>query len=587
MSECEYCSFIANLKKINSPRETSEISNALREENKSSDAKKQDGGKVSDVQAPHLCTVLVWENVIGKVNVSSDYVEKMNAFLRGNTCVMSNCLRRLMKLGRSSVVELCTSEVSFKIAPVTIDVFPLVPVEDSKPSLITENVKTMLMNLTDEHAVILINPNSLMEVNIGGKNIDVLITTRDGEPLKLTNTSVVLLEVTLLKQHSNIPHILSTLAHLDKSFQAKFSYVGDQSVFFKLKEHVLIEQGFLSAHSDTVPQFALLSGSKGAGKTSLVESLMAHLSGPPYFIQSDIVRFKQLKGKKMETVEKKLQLIFKEAIFRRPSLIVLDDVDHLCPSQGSLDQDSGPAYEHTMQMVTMLKGLFDQVLEFFGDTECPFYSESQSLGSVMVIATCATRTSVHPLLVNPQGCHYFPCTFSIPPLEVEVRLTALTTMLKSHVTTYKLRTRSPSEHHSESSPPDLLSLRYLQADVKMISQRTESFMLPDLNHLALRIFLQAKQRWECREKEPRPNEVTERCSGSQGRSTRKTKARVGLGGDEVARWCRPRDDDGEADSSRQEAILSCDVEDALEGYTPLALRGESSVYFFSYIAPLD
>jgi peroxin-1 len=46
-------------------------------------------------------------------------------------------------------------------------------------------------------------------------------------------------------------------------------------------------------------------------------------------------------GKKVETIQKVFELIFDEAAWRQPSLIFLDDLDHLCGAP------SGPEFEMT------------------------------------------------------------------------------------------------------------------------------------------------------------------------------------------------------------------------------------------------
>ncbi|XP_071524127.1 LOW QUALITY PROTEIN: peroxisomal ATPase PEX1-like [Panulirus ornatus] len=561
-------SFIASLKKINSPKENFELSNALKDETKSSELKKQNIKKNNELNSPFLCTVIVWENLDKEKKINSDCVKKIDAIVKVNNCVIPNCLRRLMKLNTLSVVELQTFKTDVRTVPVSLDMLPLVPVEDSNATLLNERVKVLLRNLANEFPVI-INQNTLLEVILDKKCFDVFITTRDGVPLKLTEKSVVLLELTLLKQLSDVPYIHRTVSDLN-NYHGAFSYVGNEDVFLELKQHVLLGQGNLNDGCNVVPQFALLHGSKGAGKTSLAQSLIEGLSSYPYFMHSEIVSFKLLKGKKMEAVEKKLQLIFKEAIFKRPSIIVLDDIDHLVPSQGSFDQDSGPMYEHLMQMVFMLKGLLDQLLEFLSDSDFPLHLEKPACGSVMVIATCIVRTSVHPLLVNPQGCHYFPCTFGIPPLGPEGRLKALKIMLKAYIEKYKLRRRLISEHNFRSlqdpvddtvceTDKDSCS-QYLQVDEKMISRRTENFALPDLNHLALRTFFQAKHRWECN--------VTKK-SDAENKILYKHIIKKPY----IPSTACFRDVSSEDSSLDSEAIINCDIEAALEGYTPLALRG--------------
>ncbi|KAK8754106.1 hypothetical protein OTU49_010671 [Cherax quadricarinatus] len=555
-------SFICCMRTINSLKENSEVSISSREENKSNELQKQKSKSSGEALASCLCIAIVWENFIQGRNKSVDFTSKISALLKANNCVIPNCLRRIMRLGTLSVVELQTSDIIVKNIPVSVDILPLTPVGDSKTLLLCENVKMLLKNLADEYTVI-INQNTLIEINLDGKMVDVFITTRDGIPLKLDNKSVPLLVVTLLKQYSSLPYIHSTVNSLNRSFHAKLSYVGDERIFLNLKQHILLGQGYRGDSYNIGPQFVLLQGSKGSGKTSLVESLLECLSAYPYYMHSDIVSFKKLKGKKMETVEKKLQLVFKEAIFKRPSIIVLDDVDYLVPSQASISEDSGPVYEHTVQMVSMITGLLDQLINFLTDLDFPLHLENSKTGSVMVIATCITRTSVHPLLVSPQGCHYFPCTFGITPLEPEGRLKALNVMLKAHLKKYKCCYKSCLLEADKTCKLDKDSLsRCILIDTKVITRQTESFALPDLSHLALRTFLQAKYRWECRTRGRFSNMKSQSDFPNQIHRVPLSHGTISLSEDSV-----------ETPDTTSDVILNCDVEAAFQGYIPLALRG--------------
>ena len=516
-------SFLASIRVIKSPKDIVE------EEKKSSSENKQDKSS-REFSGSFVCTVIVWENYITENTMQGSHVKDVSVAVKGGNCVVPSGLRRLMKLSDFTIIEIQTSDITTKTAPVCVDVLAITPNTDAathSPTLL-HKIKTMVKNLTEECPVV-INENTLLEVQLNdGKVIDVLLRTRDGVPLQLTRKSAVLLDVTALKEPPDIPHILGSTHDLTTCYQVKYPYVGDQEALHRLRKHILFS---LVRCSNVGPQFGLLQGSRGSGKTGLMESLMESLPKHPHHVHCSITSLKVLKGKKAETIERKLQLVFREAIFRRPSVVFLDDLDSLVPCAASEEQhESGPLHTYSMQVVTVFKLILDQLMEFLSG------ESSVVSGGVVVVASCGSRSGIHPLLVNPQGCHYFPCTFTIPPLGPDGRVTAFRAMLTNH-------TRHQAPPHTEGpSPQGTTQLHhYLALENKLLAKRTESFTLPDLNHLALRTYLCARDRWRLRAR-------VEVNKGVQG---------------------------GQAASSREQGkVLDSDLETALQGYTPLALRGE-------------
>lgn len=539
-------SFLAGILVIKSPKDLAE--GQSKEEKKPNNEKKQE--KPSRESSDNfVCTVVVWENYLAEKSLHGPHFKEISDAVKDGNCIIPNVLRRFMKLSDFSVVEIQTSEVTTKTSPVCVDVLAITSNSDaSRSPTLLHKIKTVLKDLTDECPVV-INENALLEVETDDGRIDVLLRTRDSVPLKLSRESVVLLDVTPLKQHPDIPHILASTHELRPCFHARHPYVGDQEVLVKLREHILFS---LSNWSSIGPQFALLQGSKGSGKTSLLESLIVSLSRHPHHVHCSMTSLKVLRGKKAETIEKKLQLVFREAIFRRPAVVFLDDLDSLVPSTSEDQQDSGPLHSHSMQLVTVLKLLLNQLMEFLGGSS---HDENGVSGSVLVVASCLNRSGVHPLVVSPQGCHYFPCTLSIPPLGPDGRVAAFSAMLASHLArhfghepphTGTQGTDGPTQGHSDIS-------KCLAFQNKLLAKRTENFTLPDLSHVALRTYLSVCDRWRlgAREVADRGFQVAPAGSGER-------------------EW------PGQTTSRREEGqVLDGDLEAALEGYTPLALRGLS------------
>lgn len=534
-------SFVAGVRVVKSPKDHAEGQSVTREEKNVSPGEKKQEKASSESVSSFVCTVLVWENYIAEKGINREEVSEISEALKGRNCIMPGGLRRLMKLVDYTTIELHTADVTTKTMPVCVNVFALTAGTHSLTPELIQKIKTTLKDLTDDGPVV-INKNTLLEVRMDdGHLADILVRTRDGEPLNLTRKSCVLLEITALKEQPSIPHILSSPQDLKTSSQAKYPYIGDQDALRKVKEHILIS---LDSWTSAGPQFALLQGGKGSGKTSLMESLIESLQEHPHHIHSSMTSLKLLKGKKAETMEKRLQLVFREAIFRRPSVVFLDDLDSLVPA-ASEDQEAGQVHSYAMQVVTMVKLILDQLMEFL---ESPSREEVRC-GGVVVVASCLGRTGIHSLLVSPQGCHYFPCTFTIPPLGSDGRVSAFNAMVNAHIARH-LGVETATQTHTQTpngtitqAPGDSDGVsRHLEFDVKLLIKRTESFTLPDLYHLALRTYLKAADRWKANEGGPGGGGV-ERSSGQA--------------------------------VSREVKVVIGDLEEALEGYTPLALRGLS------------
>lgn len=548
--------FFGRIRKMNSPKENSESANHAGEESKSSEDNRSSNKHGNYLQI--ICTVIVWENYIATRTLNKTFISRISSVLRGNNCLVPDCVRRLLKLSILNVIELETGGINTKSMPVSVDVLPLSSLNENHTKGVCEQVREKLKNFAnDSHVGLVINPNSFMELSENGNTntVDVLIRTRGDFPLLLTNTSVALLDVTLMKENpSNLPYIHGSISELNETFHAKHSFLGDQCVMKKLQNHITLSLSNVCSGWN-----ALVQGSRGTGKTSLVESLVESLSSSPHYLHCDIIHFKQLKGKKAETVEKKLLQVFREAVFHSPSLIVLEDMDFLV---GVQEQDSGPLHEHTLQLVTLVQGLLDQLAEVVSDHDavhCP--SNPGHNNQVVVVATCTARTSVHPLLVNPQGCHYFPSTFPIPPLNSDGRLSALKSMLQSELEGYKEFPKPPllTEVHGDKENGEVeLQLHKMHIDGRAVSQQLENFVLPDLNHVALRTFLHAKRRW-----------LEEESYTRRDTQTSKTISSMAPANTASGKAC-------ELSSSclmTGASITTQDVEAALMGYTPLALRG--------------
>ncbi|TKC46194.1 hypothetical protein EI555_006893, partial [Monodon monoceros] len=192
----------------------------------------------------------------------------------------------------------------------------------------------------------------------------------------------------------------------------------------------------------------LLTGGKGSGKSTLAKAvckeafnlLDAHV---------EIVDCKALRGKRLENIQKALEAAFSEAVWRQPSVVLLDDLD-LVAGLPAL-----PEHEHSPEAVQsrrLAHALNDVVKEFI------------SMGSlVALIATSQSQHSLHPLLVSAQGVHIFQCVQHIQPPDQDQRCEILYNVIKNKL--------------------DCDMNKFTDLDLQCIAKETEGFVARDFTVL--------------------------------------------------------------------------------------------------------
>ncbi|KAM8936331.1 peroxisomal ATPase PEX1 isoform 1-T1 [Lycaon pictus] len=192
----------------------------------------------------------------------------------------------------------------------------------------------------------------------------------------------------------------------------------------------------------------LFTGGKGSGKSTLAKAICKEASDT-LDAHVEVVGCKALRGKRLENIQKTVELAFSEATWRQPSVILLDDLDLIVGVPAAPEHEHGP---EAVQSQRLAHALSDMMKEFI------------SMGSlVAVIATSQSQHSLHPWLVSAQGIHIFQCVQHIQPPNQEQRCEILHNVIKNKL--------------------DCDINRFTNLDLKHIAKETEGFVARDFTVL--------------------------------------------------------------------------------------------------------
>ena len=489
-------SFIANLSKVPYKLENFDTKPVDKETSKESN-QTSETVVVKSFSKKFQCVILVWENFLSKNclnNTDKDFIEKMNEHLFGNYCVLSKPVRRTLSLLSMSVVEICISDCELREAPVCCDIIATQGVCIN----LEHDFKTYINDMCYLFDIVLNNECIVDIASNLNENNDVYLSLREKTPLVITKKSILLLNVTIVsKDISSLPYFPSITDN--NNMPLKKCYIGNSKLNDDLVSDILFYLGFKTNSSICIPQFLLLEGGKTSGKTTLIENVVDVVSSAPYFVHCEIIALKLLKGKKVESIEKRIKEAFELAMFHSPSLIVLDDLDILYPSFNSGDEETGPVYEYGMQMVTVLIDILHQLM-FYLEKYPINKNNGDKINNLMVIATCTSRVNVNAHLVSPKGYHLFPRTMSIPPLNSTQRVDGLKKLLHQYFNAYYLskvcQQNQDLEFNSNQIDDDEITNSTSFLDLTNLSKSMEGYQLADISSLSLRVFIEAKCHWD-------------------------------------------------------------------------------------------
>ena len=182
---------------------------------------------------------------------------------------------------------------------------------------------------------------------------------------------------------------ISNLGGLDKAFEKATSHVF--RTLFCPNCSTLQEDSAVCCHG------ALLihgnnHSSSGCGKTSLALSVCSVYQKQPYFCHVERVDCISLRGKRVETICEKWIDIYKDCLWKQPSIIVFDDLDQLLLQTDPL-QEGGASVIYSIRLVDAFKA-FTKNIYFEG---C----------KVSIIATASCLDTLNIEILPEAGCNIF------------------------------------------------------------------------------------------------------------------------------------------------------------------------------------
>uniref|UniRef100_A0AAQ5XCM8 Peroxisomal ATPase PEX1 n=1 Tax=Amphiprion ocellaris TaxID=80972 RepID=A0AAQ5XCM8_AMPOC len=146
----------------------------------------------------------------------------------------------------------------------------------------------------------------------------------------------------------------------------------------------------------------LITGAKGSGKSTLSRAL-CRKAREDLDAHVEVVDCKKLQGQKRlhEHTPQILQDIFEHAEWKQPSVVLLDDLDHLTRAPTSPEHEHGPEALLHQHIAQSLQDVVDEVVVH------------SSL--VCVVITSQSEQSLQPCLTEVQGSHFIQGFINIQP----------------------------------------------------------------------------------------------------------------------------------------------------------------------------
>ncbi|XP_005388079.1 PREDICTED: peroxisome biogenesis factor 1 isoform X1 [Chinchilla lanigera] len=435
-----------------SPEKEKQVSEPLDQKQVNSD-RSQETGKA--------CVLKIVWNGLQELKNTIKYTKNVEALHLGRVWIPAD-LRKRLNIEMHAVVRITPVEITPKI-PRSLKLQPRenLPKDTSEEDIKTafclwlqQSATTVLPLLVAEEEFI------RLEIKTELKEFSLHIVHWEKENHKEKN--IFLLSANLL-QKTTIQVLLDPMVKEENSEEIDFilpflklnSLGGVNSIGKSSLEHIThsllgrpLSRQLMSLLAGLRNGALLLTGGKGSGKSTLAkavckeacDTLDAHV---------EVVDCKALKGKRAEHIQRALEAAFSEAVWRQPSVVLLDDLDLIAGLPASPEQEHSP---ETAQSQRLAHAVSDMMKDFF------------SMGSlVALIATSQFQHSLHPLLVSAQGIHIFQCAQHIQPPNQEQRYEILCHIIKNKL--------------------DCDTSKFTDLDLQHVAKATEGFVARDFTVL--------------------------------------------------------------------------------------------------------
>ncbi|XP_069770023.1 peroxisomal ATPase PEX1 isoform X2 [Narcine bancroftii] len=386
---------------------------------------------------------------------------KLEGFHSGKVWIPDG-LRKKLKLEASAAVRI----TSLKLVPSLPTGIRLQPIqrlpEEIKDDDIKSSFHSWLSNVSSDNFPFFATLSNLVGLQVAERVIEfMLFVEHIVEESETEGNKCFLLYPSLINKID-----IKVIKHLSTNDSVEVKTVGDidqMLPFYKLNclgtvhelatsafEHISLSLlghplawEFASVAQGLRSGALLLTGIKGSGKTTLAKAICRE-AADKLEAYVEIIDCKALQGKRTENIRKQWEEAFTEAAWRQPSVVLLDDLDHIAGSTSSEQEHSAEA---------ILSRQLSQILKHL-------VAEEILHGTVIaLIATSISERTLHPSLVSSEGPHLFQCIQNISLPNQDQRKQLLTSVIQNKTT---------------------ISLKTLQTiDFQKLSQATEGFVARD------------------------------------------------------------------------------------------------------------
>ncbi|XP_023562286.1 peroxisome biogenesis factor 1 isoform X2 [Octodon degus] len=438
--------------KVLSPEKEKPISEPL-------DQKQVNSDHSQETEKP--CVLKIVWNGLEELKNTMKYTKNMEALHLGKVWIPDD-LRKRLNIEMHAVVRITPVEITPKIARS----LKLQPRENLPKDTSEEHIKTAFCLWLQQSATtvlpLLISEEEFIKLEIKDELKEFSLHVVHWEKEKHKEKNIFLLSSNLL-QKTTLQVLLDPMIREENSEEIDFilpflklnSLGGVNSIGKSSTEHVThsllgrpLSRQLISLIAGLRNGALLLTGGKGSGKSTLAkavckeacDTLDAHV---------EIVDCKALKGKRPDHIQRALEATFSEAVWRQPSVVLLDDLDLIAGTPAAPEQEHSP---ETVQSLRLAHAVSDMLKDFI------------SMGSlVALIATSQFTHSLHPLLVSAQGMHMFQCVQHLQPPNKEQRYEML--------------------HHVIKNKLDCDISKFTDLDLQHIAKETEGFVARDFTVL--------------------------------------------------------------------------------------------------------